>query len=256
MGSSYWLGRQKGAEAAYDSMLGHGASLWLERYVSVNNHEYIKMASPRGNPSITLIFVGLPDGNIPGTGFPSTHNQSLAKLQSGAISKMNTVDKQSSYTKTDLTNLLVSLMKYFRPDEVDTQTPVGMSPLRVDHSDHMTTGQFTGAAFAAYGQNIPLTYYTGYPIDQLTANVSGQDLADKSAAFYAYTVHDSNVCQTPAKCAGNDYSLWLERQYTYTPGMTPIPVVAPPAPTDTSGSSTPDTSGGMTPSGGSDSSTN
>ncbi len=228
MGSKYWLSRQKGAEAAYDAMLGGGASLWLERYVEVNSHEYIKMASPRGNPSVTLVFVGLPDGNLSGIGFPTTHGESLARLNDGTISKMVTDDRQSSYSKTDLTNLLVNLMQYFHPDQIDTQTPTNMSAVEPDHSDHITTGKLTAAAFASYGQSVPLTYYTGYPIDQLSSNLSDQDIADKSAAFYAYTVHDINVCQTPADCAGNAYAQWLGRQYTYTPGMSPIPVAPAP----------------------------
>lgn len=230
LGSSYWLGREEGSEAAYDSMIGRGSSLWIERYVEVNSHEYIKMASPRGNPSVTLVFVELPDGNIPGTGFLRTHYESLAKLEDGTITQMDAVNGTSSYTKTDLTDLLVSLMKYFHPDQVDSQTPVNMSAVHVDHSDHMTAGQFTEAAFALYGQNIPIVYYTGYPIDQLPTNISGQDLADKSAAFYAYAADDTLVCKNPAQCAGGPYPGWLEREYTYTPGMLPIPPATTPAP--------------------------
>lgn len=224
LSSRYWLGREKGEEAAYDSMAGRGSSLWLERYVEVNSHEYIKMASPRGNPYITLIFIELPDGNVPGNGFLRTHYESLAELDDGTISKMQAVNGQSSYTKDDLTSLLVSLMNYYHPNQVDAQTPVNMSAAHIDHSDHMAAGQFSEAAFAQYGQDIPITYYTGYPIDQLPANISGQDLVDKSAAFYAYAVHDSLICKNPAQCAGGPYPGWLGREYTYMPGMAPIPV--------------------------------
>lgn len=226
LSSSYWLGREKGAEAAYDSMAGH-TSLWIERYVEVNSHEYIKMASPRGNPSITLIFIELPDGNIPGTGFLRTHNESLSKLETGTVSRLDSVGGTSHYTKSDLTNLLVSLMGYFHPDQVGTQTPLNMSSVHSDHTDHTTTGQFSAAAYGIYAHNIPIVYYTGYPIDQLPTNISGQDLTDKSAAFYAYATHDTLVCKTPGQCASGPYPGWLARQYTYTPGMPPIPSVAP-----------------------------
>jgi LmbE family N-acetylglucosaminyl deacetylase len=233
--STYWLGREKGAEAAYDSMVGRGPSLWLERYILVSGHEYIKMASPRGNSNVTLIFVNLPDGNVSGSGFLRTHYQSLAKLASGAIATMDTVDGQSHYSKNDLTNLLVRLMQLYHPDEIDTQTPINASTTAQEHSDHMTTGQFAGAAYVLYGQKGSLKYYTGYPIALLSQNVSGQDFTDKNAAFYAYVPHDVQTCINPADCSPTGpYATWMTRQYTYTPGDPLItPPLAPSIPTAT-----------------------
>jgi LmbE family N-acetylglucosaminyl deacetylase len=221
-GSSYWLGREKGAEAAYDAMASHGPSLWIERYVKINAHEYIRMASPRGNARLTLVFVRLPDGGVTGDGFSRTRFQSLARLESGAIPAMTSVDRQSSYAKDDLANLLVNLMLYYKPGQIDTQTPVNESDVHPDHSDHMAAGRFTEAAYSIYSQgepsrDIPVQFYTGYPVDQLPRNVTGQDLADKSAAYYAYAVHDNRVCQMEVNCTSSPYSQWLEREYTYTP---------------------------------------
>jgi LmbE family N-acetylglucosaminyl deacetylase len=232
MRSNYWLGREKGAEAAYDVMAGHGASLWLERNITVNGHEYIKMASPRGNARITLIFVHLPDGNVPGGGFARTHYESLAKLANGNIAVAHTVDGQSSYSKSDLTDLLVRLLQYYHPDQIDTQTPLNASgTVAQEHSDHMTAGQFTAAAYGIYAQRVALRYYTGYPISLLPQNISSQDQSDKTAAFYAYVPHDSQVCLNPADCAPTGpYASWLARQYTYTPGDALIGAPAVPTP--------------------------
>ncbi|HSX06779.1 MAG TPA: PIG-L family deacetylase [Candidatus Saccharimonadia bacterium] len=240
-GSTYWLAREKGAEAAYDTMAGHGSSLWIERYILVNGHEYIRMASPRGKPGISLIFVRLPDGNMSGDGFLKTHHQSLAQLESGAIGKMTSVDGQSSYTKDELANLLVRLMQYYHPSEIDTQTPPNEITVHLDHSDHVTTGQFVTAAYAAYAHSaVPLVYYTGYPISQQPQNVSDQDLAGKSAAFYAYALHDNQVvCKNEVSCTISPYAQWLGREYTYPPktppappasdATTPPPVTSPPS---------------------------
>ncbi|HSX43660.1 MAG TPA: PIG-L family deacetylase [Candidatus Saccharimonadales bacterium] len=235
--SAYWLGREKGAEAAYDTMMGHGSSLWLERYIMVANHEYIKMATPRGNPNITLVFLHLPDGNVPGSGFARTHNQSLAKLGAGSIGTVDTVDGQSHYTKDELTNLLVRLMQFYHPNQIDTQAPLNAGATGAEHSDHMTTGQLTTSARMLYSQNVPLLYYTGYPISLLLQNVSGQDLVDKTKAFYAYAPHDSLACVNPADCATDGpYATWLMREYRYIPGdpliAAPGPVAPPPAPPD------------------------
>jgi hypothetical protein len=233
LNSTYWLAREKGVEAAYDYMAGHGASLWTERYVSVNKHEYIKLASPHGNPNISLAFVELPDGNVPGNGFVRTHNESLAKLYSGAISSMHAVNGQSVYSKSDLTNLLLQLMKYYHPGEIDTQTPTDEGSANGDHSDHKTTGLFATAAYAQYAQG-SIKYYTGYPISQFPQNVFDQDLTDKNAAFYAYVPHDKQVCLNPKDCAPTGpYARWMLRQYTYTPGEPLVPAVPTPVSTPT-----------------------
>ncbi len=230
--STYWLGRQKGAEAAYDAMEGHSSSLWVERNVSVGAHKYIKMASPRGDPNVTLIFVNLPDGNLTGSGFLRTHNESLAKLASGDIGSISTVDGQSSYSKDDLKNLLVRLMQFYGPDGIDTQMPINDGTIGVDHSDHTTTGQFTAAAYTIYAQSVPIKYYVGYPISGLPQNVDGQDLTDKTATLRAYARHDNLLCFSQAdSSSGCPYGAWLMRQYTYTPGV-PL-IAAPPAPMTT-----------------------
>lgn len=239
LSSGYWLAREKGAEAAYDFMEGHGASLWLERYISVNSHEYIRMATPRSNPYISLIYVRLPDGNLAGNGFPRTYYKSLEILKDGTVSKLSTVDSQSSYTSGDLINLLVSLMQYYHPDEIDTQTPVNDSAVYPDHSDHVYTGQYTASAYGLYGRSIPLLYYTGYPIALLTANIANEDLTYKSNVFYTYAAHDSQVCKIAASCPNSPYTQWLEREYTYTIGSPlitapltlPPPVATTPSPT-------------------------
>lgn len=222
LSSQYWLGREQGAEVAYDTMTGLGRSVWIERTIEINSHEYIRMASPRGDAAITLIFVRLPDGNLKGNGFWTTHYQSLAKLQAGTITTIDSVDEQSTYSKQDLSDLLTNLMLYYQPSEIDTQTPVNQSTAQPDHSDHMAAGSYAIEAYKQYIQgdplrDIPLTFYTGYPIEQKPQNVSGQLLSEKSAAFFAYAMYDSHVCNSVTACANNTYGQWLQREYTYTP---------------------------------------
>ena len=53
----------------------------------------------------------------------------------------------------------------------------------------------------------------GYGTTSLPQNVSGDDLAAKVNAFYAYTPYDLAICQTPTACATRPESEWLRREY-------------------------------------------
>lgn len=221
----YWLSREAGSEAAYDEMDGPTKDIWTQRVVQLAPHEYVTIANPHGNSKISLIFMHLPDGNVNGSGFPASGNQSLAKLMSGAISNIRTVDDQSSYTAKDLQNALTSLMQLYQPAEIHTQAPQNESTQYPDHSDHITVGQFVRKAYTQYEQEqyadqvtIPISFYIGYPIHARPVNVSGADLQAKDAAFFAYGKYDSGACTSVASCTHNSvYYAYLDREYQMTP---------------------------------------
>jgi LmbE family N-acetylglucosaminyl deacetylase len=214
--ADYWLGRQLGSEAAYSTMLGLNR-VWVERNVELANNEYIVIANPAGDSNISLIFFHLPDGNLNGQGFASSNFESLADLYSGKISSIQTVDHQSSYTANSLVSALVSLMHYYQPSEIWTQSDYFKTG---DHSDHITTGKFATESYNAYEQQqyqdlvtIPIVYFAGYPIRSLPDNVSGQELAFKIKIFTAYAKHDANICNTGGCYNLNDYSGYFTKQY-------------------------------------------
>lgn len=219
-GKLYWLDRQLGSEAAYDSMVGRPHT-WAQRTVQLGEKEYVTIATPQGDPKISLVFFNLPDGDIHGQGFEASHFQSLAKLKTGAISSIRTVDSQSTYTAPQLTAAITQLMALYHPAEIRTQADVP-SDTYPDHSDHVTTGQFTELAAVAYNQTqfggaitIPVVRYIGYPIHGYPGNVSGNDLSQKEAAFLAYARYDGGVCHTLAECARTPtYGAYISRQYT------------------------------------------
>jgi LmbE family N-acetylglucosaminyl deacetylase len=216
----YWLGREQGSEAAYASLTGD-KSIWVQRIVELGNHSFVAIANPKGNAKISLVFMHLPDGNTKGEGFPASHNESLARLESGAIKQIHTVDGQSVYTSAQLQAALVTLMHLYLPAEIRTQANF-ISTKYPDHSDHMAVGRYVGRAYVAYEQqqyaglvNIPLLFYIGYPIHQLPANISDGDLQAKETAFLAYAKHDGGVCHSVTDCAKNPaYGAYLLRQYT------------------------------------------
>jgi LmbE family N-acetylglucosaminyl deacetylase len=217
----YWIGREKGSEAAYDIMLGGKKHVWNDQVVRLSNGAYLIIATPDDTSQVSLIFMRLPDGNTNGSGFKATDFQSLSKLQAGKIPNIRTVNKQSSYTKDELSGSLKRLMETYNPDEVDTQAPLNLSKRYVDHSDHILTAQFTRSAFEQYQANNPnstIKYYTGYPIHGDPPNVFGEDYQTKGTVFFTYAKYDSGACTTFASCSNHSvYGEYLRRQYQYKP---------------------------------------
>ena len=162
----------------------------------------------------------LPDGNLIGEGFKASHNESLARLEAGKISTAHTVDGQSSYTSSQLTAALASLMQLYHPAEINTQANFASSQFP-DHSDHMAVGRYVKSAYTEYEAQqfenrvtIPIEFFIGYPAHQMPANVSGPDLAAKDAAWFDYAKFDGTVCQSPAECSKSPtYGSYLQRQY-------------------------------------------
>jgi LmbE family N-acetylglucosaminyl deacetylase len=217
-GEFYWLSREQGSEAAYSEMIG-GQDSWIQSTVELNSHEFITVASPKDDTKISLIFMYFPDGNLKGQGFSDTHFQSLASLYSGAISKINTIDGQSTYTATQFKAALTTLMHVYQPTEIRTQANY-VSTIYPDHSDHMAVGRFVKQAYSQYETEqfnnevtVPIKYYIGYPIHAMPVNVSGKDLQEKEAAFFAYAKFDPSSCSSVVACKKTAYNSYLPREY-------------------------------------------
>jgi LmbE family N-acetylglucosaminyl deacetylase len=215
----YWVGREQGSEAAYSSMLNI-QDIWIERLVKLPSGQFVTVANPRGNSRVSLLFMHLPDGNLQGQGFQLSHHESLARLESGRIHSIHSIDHQSTYTTEDLASTLTAFMRLYQPTEVHTQANL-ISRTHPDHSDHMAVGRITKTAYKNYllrqyeGQPlIPLKFYTGYPIQSMPANVTGKDLQDKERTFFAYAKYDPSVCSTEQQCSLNsNYGWYLKREY-------------------------------------------
>jgi LmbE family N-acetylglucosaminyl deacetylase len=215
----YWLGREQGSEAAYSKMIGIDA-LWVQRTVKLAENEFVTVASPKTNKNISLIFMHLADGNIHGEGFAASRHESLQKLLRGQIPSIQAVYGESFYTTDSLIHALAELLHVYQPAEVRTLSTF-VSTRYPDHSDHMTVSRLVERAHAQYEKeqydntvSIPLKHYIGYPIHQMDENISGDDLAKKTAAFLAYAKHDNGVCQSFELCSGSTaYGAYLRRQY-------------------------------------------
>lgn len=216
----YWLGREQGSEAAYDTMTGNKKG-WAQRTVQLPGKHYITVASPLSDPKVSLLFVHLPDGNLTGKGFPGSHFESLQRLFEGRIKTIHSVDGQSTYSSEQLVSALATIMHTYQPSQIRTQATFVDQQIP-DHSDHMATSNFTTAAYTQYERTqyenlvtIPLTHYIGYPIRNMPANVSPDDLLRKQTIFFAYARFDGAVCYSMHDCSSTlTYRSYLERQYT------------------------------------------
>lgn len=220
-GDYYWLSREKGSEAAYSMMLGTN-TIWVERTVQLANRQFMKVASPKDNTSVSLIFLRLPDGSPTGGGFPDSHFESLQKLRYKNINSITSVTGFSTFKADDLINILETIMITYQPNRINTQAQDEAGKPK-DHSDHISTSYFTKIAYHNYlhdrygdQSNVPIFFYEGYPQQSRPQNVFGADLADSTKVFQAYSSYDHGVClKNSLTCKlAPVYVRYLARDYT------------------------------------------
>jgi hypothetical protein len=163
-------------------------------------------------PAVSVVFLRLPDG-MGGGGNSNNSFESLQKLYQGSLATIHAVDGSASYSRAGLTTSLGTLMAAFAPQTVRTQNFNGNYG-DGDHSDHLSVAYLVRDADAQYTSAHSLVAYMDYATSGLPANVTGQDLTMKQAAWNAYVVHDNEPCGTPPNCAGSLYDAWQARQYT------------------------------------------
>lgn len=216
-GRAYWLSRQQGSEKAYDYMYDTTYN-WARQSVALAPGQYVTIATPSGNPHVSLVFFNLPDGDIHGNGFAASRYQSLSQLLNNKISTIDSVDGLSVYGSSSLVSALKLLMQTYQPNEVHTQADVP-SDTYPDHSDHIATGKIADAAALAYegasGATPQIIRYIGYPIHGYEANVFNTDFDEKQAAFLTYAQYDGGVCHTIFECTETPtYGSYISRQYS------------------------------------------
>ncbi|MBN1462421.1 MAG: PIG-L family deacetylase [Paludibacteraceae bacterium] len=216
--SDYWLSRELGVKSAYATM-SDVANTWSKSIYLADNHS-IPVFTLNENPTVSLVFLRLPDGNYNGSGFLNNNYESLQKLWEGSISEIHAVDNSTYYSKQELIDTIANLLNHFEPDIIRTQNYRDDYNFNADHSDHYSTAYFTHSASQQYQKSHVLLGYLGYEISSLPINLFGVDFTDKKTFFMDYTPYDYLVCAPQTTCWNNNYGLWLERQYSFNTQFT------------------------------------
>jgi LmbE family N-acetylglucosaminyl deacetylase len=213
LAAAYWQGREAGAKAAYASMIG-GTVTWTDTTAAPGTGVVGLARSTASRGSVDLLFVRLPDGNVDGSGFPSTGHVSLQKLLAGAITTMTTVDGVRSYSAAELRSSVAGVVTECAPDLVMLQDFIhaDAGPSWSDHADHLAGSVFAFWAVAQAGVHAVVTAWEGYQAgsSQLPNIANASLLAAKRATFAAYYAHDDMVVPTAADWASS-YGAWLQR---------------------------------------------
>lgn len=180
--------RENGPEAAYARMAGV-ADAWTVTSDDGVPGRSVRTLTLNGAPRVSIAFLRLPDGFPSGQGSSTYSGQSLAKLWSGSISSIRSVDGAETYTRANLISALTAMMSDYQPSTVRTQDYV--SPVSdADHSDHFMTAFFARAADAGYTTSHTLMSYQGYATGNRPQNVFGSELSMKQAALQAASTYD------------------------------------------------------------------
>lgn len=217
-GTEYEATRLKGAQAAYDTMLGQ-PQRWRHAALRVPGGGVLSYVEPLDNTQVTLFSLRLPDGSLFGEGFAATNYRSLRHILDGNIqgSSIPTLDRARVYTAEGIVRLIVHLFTLYRPVQVQTFETTPHYP--ADHSDHSAAGVLTQTAVTQYdsvsGQLLPVVRYSGYPMQAWPQNLSDDDVHAKETVFLSYAPYDAAVCQTLSDCYSHSstYGLYLRRQY-------------------------------------------
>lgn len=106
----YWQGREEGAKAAYSLMAG--AEDWVDEVVTIEQADKafdVTSSYLESAPEVRLYFLRLPDGA--GAIADPADYESLARLEDGTRTTVDTVDGAATYTRSDLADVLTGLME-------------------------------------------------------------------------------------------------------------------------------------------------
>jgi len=215
-GAGYSQARELGILRAYNIMRGQ-EGFWSEKPVTLLSGAVVSQWSPDDDPDITIAFLRLPDGALSGGGFPSTGHASLPQLLNGGITTLSPINGAPALSSETLVLSLAEIIQAYAPARLLTHVPsIAAEWTSGDHPDHAAAGTYARLAWQRAGYPAAQVLYAiGYPTESLPANVGGDVLTQKIAAFRVYASQDPVVtCATDSACLQKPrFGQWLQRNY-------------------------------------------
>lgn len=213
--SSYAANREVGIRAAYDVVRGSSGP-WTDQTVVLRNGVTLTLSRPDGDGRISLLFLGLPDGGLQGSGYRNTGWESLPEVVTGDIAEIHSISSGQAVTLDQLQSTVVELVNSYGAAQVIAHLPGFAEGSGGDHPDHRSVGRIVAApADAGLINGAIVQFAQGYPVARRPANVTGNDLSRKLGAFSVYAAHDPVIsCRDASACLKvNNFGAWLQRQY-------------------------------------------
>jgi hypothetical protein len=223
-GSSYWISRNQGEEAAYGEMAYLGGKVatatpaWSQTSFSAVVSGVTRTISEyyiTSYPEITILAMLLPDGSPSGTGYPSTGYTSLYKLAVGSISSISSLDTvyPNTWTEAQLLNFM-------------TATYEAVAPARFNVQDltlpDNSAGQFVGTLSNQTGLfgNVPVNDHSDHMWggeDAIYAVTQSPWYGSNDWIMQAYMDYPSTAAASSGKYFGTDSGVqnWTSNQYAY-----------------------------------------
>jgi len=184
LSEAWWRAREHGAVAAQTLPAGLEPPQNPDT-VQIHGHQIAVYDSG----SVVSYHMRLPDGNVPGNGFPSTGHVSLERLQIGCISQIAAIDQSTVYTSWSdfCTTLGAILDREASPRSAWVNAADwnwNCSPQ--DHSDHKATANALRKVFCDGGNACHRLWFTTYSTKDRLANLAGEALRQKEMVWLAY----------------------------------------------------------------------
>jgi LmbE family N-acetylglucosaminyl deacetylase len=186
----FFVGRERSSTYSAKHAIDLNGGVATERPDSVRTTVNGKSMMKYTYKNSVNYFLRLPDGNVPGEGFPITGNQSLKKFKRGLIPTMTTIDGLATYNNwQDLVTTIGTIIDTERG--TDNQAVLHTASLDTagansnDHSDHIHVSLAAQQAVAAMPW-IGINEYIDYNSPSFPANLT---LEQHAAAVAIYAVN-------------------------------------------------------------------
>jgi LmbE family N-acetylglucosaminyl deacetylase len=215
----YAAERQAGSRAAYARMAGVADS-WVGEALVVGSKQ-VERYTLRARPQVQLIFVNLPEMNDPRAEGGKRALTRLWRDRAVRVSSLlpagGVVHERYGYSHRDVVDLLVALLRLYRPTLLRFQDPAPDArysrtwvPYH-DHPDHVMAARFTGEAVRAYRSDssprLVLDGYRDYNAADAAVNLSPAEQRAKADLYAEYGKHD------PHASFVDEFDAWPRRMY-------------------------------------------